>query len=814
MIQNVERDAESLMSPADDAEREATHEVDPWELTRVAFVVVAATVVWFRLWEPFAAYSVLGIFATLVGGYPIFKEAVENILERRMTMELSMTIALVAALSIGQSFTALVITAFVLAAEILEHMTVSRGREAIGDLLRFLPRSALVRRDGVVREVLAESLEIGESVLVNPGALVPVDGRVTAGHSFVDEARITGESMPVEKTTGKTVYAGTVNQHGALEVTVERIGRDTSFGRIIEAVESAEASRAPVERLADRLSGYLVYFALGAAVLTFALTRNIVATISVIIVAGACGIAAGTPLAVLGAVGRAARAGAVIKGGRYLEALSAVDTVVFDKTGTLTCGAPEVRALSPASGVNERELVRIAAIAERRSEHPLGSAIVAHAERLGEAPTEPERFAYEPGRGVTAVSSAETILVGNAALLTSHGFSVPTPSNDAASIDVHVARGDRYLGTIHIADVLRAEAGAAVASLKALGITTILLTGDLERVASVVAHELGIDEFAAALLPEEKASYIGRLVASGKIVAMVGDGVNDAPALTRATVGVAMGSGTDVARESADIVLLGNDLSKFVETLLIARQTRAIVMQNFVGTIVVDSVGIALAALGLLNPLLAAFIHVASELAFILNSTRMLAKRPATMQARSSVSAFTMDTTTTTTTERAILAGGCFWGVQDLVRRQPGVISTRVGYSGGDVPNATYRNHGTHAEAIEIIFDPKRTSFRTLLEFFFQIHDPSTLNRQGNDRGLSYRSGIFYTSDEQKRVAIDTIADVDASGIWPNKVITEVAAAGDFWEAEPEHQDYLEKYPDGYTCHYIRPDWKLPALRR
>jgi peptide-methionine (S)-S-oxide reductase len=173
-----------------------------------------------------------------------------------------------------------------------------------------------------------------------------------------------------------------------------------------------------------------------------------------------------------------------------------------------------------------------------------------------------------------------------------------------------------------------------------------------------------------------------------------------------------------------------------------------------------------------------------------------------------------MDTTTTTTTERAILAGGCFWGVQDLVRRQPGVVSTRVGYSGGDVPNATYRKHGTHAEAIEIIFDPTRTSFRTLLEFFFQIHDPSTLNRQGNDRGLGYRSGIFYTSDEQKRVAIDTIADVDAAGIWPGKVVTEVAAAGDFWEAEPEHQDYLEKYPAGYTCHFIRPDWKLPALRR
>lgn len=636
MIEEVERDAQTIDVPLN---REAQHEaeghgeIDRIELARVGLVVVAAVIVWFHWWEPFAQFSVIGIVVTLVGGYPIFKEAFENILERRMTMELSMTIALLAALSIGQAFTALVITAFVLAAEILEHLTVSRGREAIGDLLRYLPRTAVVRRDGEIREVPVDTLTIGDAVLVNPGALVSVDGEVVAGTSFVDEARITGESMPAEKVVGSVAYAGTVNQRGALEIRATHIGRDTSFGRIIEAVESAERSRAPIERLADRLSGYLVYFALGAAALTYLLTRNIVATISVIIVAGACGIAAGTPLAVLGAIGRAARAGAIVKGGRYLEALARVEIVIFDKTGTLTYGTPDVRAVNPAPGVTPEQLLGLAAIAERRSEHPLGTAIVAHAQSVGIAIAEPETFAYTPGRGIRAIFKGRPILVGNSALLAEDGLDAPPDLSDAAATAVHVAYAGTYLGAIAIGDELRLEAANAVAALKAMSIRTVLLTGDVKPVAMEVGRVLGVDDILAELLPEEKSAYVGRLVDAGKIVAMVGDGVNDAPALTRATVGVAMGSGTDVARESADIVLLGNDLSRFVETVRIARRTKAIVMQNFVGTIAIDSLGIVLAAVGVLNPLFAAFIHVTSELTFILNSTRMLAPRESSRSA-------------------------------------------------------------------------------------------------------------------------------------------------------------------------------------
>jgi Cd2+/Zn2+-exporting ATPase/Cu+-exporting ATPase len=594
------------------------------EFARIGFVALAAGGVWFRVWEPVPQVSVLGLVGVAVGGYPIFKEAWENIRERRMTMELSMTIALVAALAIGQFFTALVITAFVLVAEVLEGLTVGRGRKAIRDLLDFLPQTATVRRTSGPREIPASELRVGDIVLVAPGSRIPVDGHVLSGQSYVDQATITGESVPVEKTTGASVYAGTVNQSGTLDVAADRLGRDTSFGKIVEAVERAERSRAPVQKTADRYAGYLVYFALGCAVLTFVLTRNVTSTISVIIVAGACGIAAGTPLAILGAIGRSARAGAIIKGGRYLEALWGVDTVAFDKTGTVTVGVPEVRAIHPV-GVTEREVLEAAAIAERRSEHPLARAIVARADALAIPPVEPATFDYIPGRGVAATTQrGERILAGTAAFLAAHGVSAPASANGTAVSPVLVARADRYLGTIDVADAVRSEAASAVRVLRKMGLRTVLLTGDVRAVADAVAEELHVDEVGAELLPADKAATVRGWVGKGRRVAMVGDGVNDAPALTEATVGVAMGSGTDVARESADIVLLGSDLGAFVETVRIARRCRAIIRFNFLGTLSVDALGVALAAFGYLNPLMAAFIHVASELTFILNSARLL----------------------------------------------------------------------------------------------------------------------------------------------------------------------------------------------
>jgi Cu+-exporting ATPase len=605
---------------------EREHSFSRLEAARIILVAVAAAAVWFHGWEPLPEVSLIGVMGVLIGAWPILREAAENAVARRMTMELSMSIAIVAAACISQYFTALIITLFVLVAEVLEGMTVSRGRRAIQDLLEFLPRSVTVRSANGMREVSTGELRAGESVLVNPGGLVPIDGTVISGHSFVDQARITGESMPVEKLAGAAVYAGTINQSGALEIRVERIGRDTSYGRIIEAVERAERSRAPVQQLADRLSGYLVYFALAAAVVTFIITRDPRSTISVIIVAGACGIAAGTPLAILGGIGRAARLGAIIKGGLYLETLGRINTVVLDKTGTLTFGRTRLQAIIPANGVSEVEVLNAAAVAEMRSEHPLGKAIISRAMKKNRSLREPQSFDYAPGRGITAVSDGATILVGNSALLTDHGIEIP--HNFAARIDasseVFVAQSGRFLGAITIADTVRPEARHAIEALDRMGIRSVLLTGDSKQVAESVAHDLGISQIEADLLPEMKLARIKRLKADGRIVAMVGDGINDAPALAEANVGVAMGSGTDVARESADVVLLGNDLLKFTETVAIARWTRRIIWWNFAGTLGVDTVGIALASVGLLTPTLAAFIHVTSELAFILNSARLL----------------------------------------------------------------------------------------------------------------------------------------------------------------------------------------------
>jgi heavy metal translocating P-type ATPase len=619
--------AETGVPANDNLNSHHEHALESADLVRIAFVALAAAVVWFRIWEPFARISVIGIVATLVGGYPIFKEAFENIVERKMTMELSMTIALVAALAIGEFFTTLVITGFVLVAEVLEGLTVGRGRRAIQNLLDFLPRNVTVRRDRAIVEIPSAEMRVGDAVIVKPGGHIPVDGIVLDGRSFVEQAAITGEAMPVEKVPAAVVYAGTMNQSGVLEIRAEKLGRDTTFGRIVEAVERAEKSRAPIQKTADRLAGYLVYFALAAAVLTFLITHNVRATISVVIVAGACGIAAGTPLAILGAIGRAAHHGAIIKGGRYLEALAAIDTVLLDKTGTLTFGTPQVREVVSANGFMEKQVLEAASIAEYKSEHPLAKAVMTRAAELSIPRVEPDEFSYTPGKGVRVNYRGEEIFAGNRALLIEHGMRRILPvDNDGAdgASQVYVARDGQVLGTIRIADVLRPEAKNAVAAMRQMGLRTLLLSGDSQAVTAKIGQDLGVDEATGELLPDQKANRVREICAKNHKVAMVGDGINDAPALVEANVGIAMGSGTDVARESADVILIGSDLSKFVETLRIAKKCRGIIMQNFVGTLAVDTIGVGLAAFGFLNPLLAAFVHVASELMFILNSTRLL----------------------------------------------------------------------------------------------------------------------------------------------------------------------------------------------
>ena len=628
--------------PVAHGETHADHSIAWIEYGRVVLVGVAALITWHGPSFPalsFHGYDLLALAAALIGGYPVWEEAVSNLLARRMTMELSMSIALVAAFAIREAFTGLIILLFVLVAEILEEFTVERGRNAIQTLLELLPKRASVRRGNEVIELPISHINPGDTVVVKPGEEIAVDGTVTRGHSFVDQSSITGESAVVEKVAGGSVFAGTTNLSGTLDIKAFKIGRETVFGKIVEAVEQAEQSRAPVQRTADRLAGYLVYFAMAAAVVTFLITHNIRSTISVIIVAGACGIAAGTPLAILGAIGRAAHRGCIIKGGLYLETLSHVNTVILDKTGTLTFGNPEIAEIRTVAGVGEIEVIEAAAIAERPSEHPLAKAILKEAARRMLPVLEPEHFEYSPGKGVISSSARGLIVVGSRSLLIQKGV----PASQFAQLGesagtVLVARNGRLLGSIRTEDQLRPEAVIAVRELRRMKLHVELLTGDAFGPANEVGAKLGVDRVVAELLPHQKLERVATLIGAGNVIVMVGDGVNDAPALARANVGVAMGSGTDVARQSAHVLLLGNNLMDFVEALRIARRCRRVIMTNFYGTLAVDTLGIALAAAGLLNPLLAAFIHVASEMTFILNSARLV---PATSHSRAAVEART-----------------------------------------------------------------------------------------------------------------------------------------------------------------------------
>ena len=638
------------------------------DILRIAVVGLAVLGAWVAgaTGTPGWAVGAVGAAALLVGCWPLVVEAVGDLRERRMSMELSMLLAIVAAAAIGEWVTALAVTVFALCAEVLEDLSMDRGRDALTDLMSFLPQTARVvtgPHTDEVSEVPLDEVRPGQVIALSPGGRVPVDGVVRTGRADVDQSRITGEALPVQVGPGDRVPAGSITR-GALELEVERVGEDSSYGRIVAAVRHAQSSRAPVQRLADRLAARIVYLALAAALITFLTTRDVRATISVIIVAGACGVAAGTPLAVLAAIARAARCGAFVKDGTHLEQLSAVDTVVLDKTGTLTVGAPRVVSVTPVEsvaqpGAGEAEILALAAAAEWNSEHPIGRAIRTEAAVRDLTVPVPDDVAYSPGAGVSARVDGRRITVGrredqegrdrartrpasddthdatdadgatDAVSSTASDFK-SDPEAPAATSVVEVRADGRLLGTIALADRLRQGAATAVRDLSDMGLEVLMLTGDSPASARHVARVLGMaeEQVRAGLLPTDKEKVIDSLRRAGKCVAMVGDGVNDAPALSAADVGVAMGTGTDVAREAGDVVLVGSAPADLVETVRVARRARRIIMVNFVGTVVVDVVGMIAAGLGLLGPVAAALVHVVSESAFILNSARLV-PRPA-----------------------------------------------------------------------------------------------------------------------------------------------------------------------------------------
>ena len=638
------------------------------DILRIAVVGLAVLGAWVAgaTGTPGWAVGAVGAAALLVGCWPLVVEAVGDLRERRMSMELSMLLAIVAAAIIGEWVTALAVTVFALCAEVLEDLSMDRGRDALTDLMSFLPQTARVvtgPHTDEASEVPLDEVRPGQVIALSPGGRVPVDGVVRTGRADVDQSRITGEALPIQVGPGDRVPAGSITR-GALELEVERVGEDSSYGRIVAAVRHAQSSRAPVQRLADRLAARIVYLALAAALITFLTTRDVRATISVIIVAGACGVAAGTPLAVLAAIARAARCGAFVKDGTHLEQLSTVDTVVLDKTGTLTVGAPRVVSVTPVEsvaqpGAGEAEILALAAAAEWNSEHPIGRAIHTEAAVRDLTVPVPDDVAYSPGAGVSARVDGRRITVGrredqegrdrartrsaaddthdatdadgatDAVSSTASDFE-SDPEAPAATSVVEVRADGRLLGTIALADRLRQGAATAVRDLSDMGLEVLMLTGDSPASARHVARVLGMaeEQVRAGLLPTDKEKVIDSLRRAGKCVAMVGDGVNDAPALSAADVGVAMGTGTDVAREAGDVVLVGSAPADLVETVRVARRARRIIMVNFVGTVVVDVVGMIAAGLGLLGPVAAALVHVVSESAFILNSARLV-PRPA-----------------------------------------------------------------------------------------------------------------------------------------------------------------------------------------
>ena len=618
------------------------------DILRIAVVGLAVLGAWVAgaTGTPGWAVGAVGAAALLVGCWPLVVEAVGDLRERRMSMELSMLLAIVAAAAIGEWVTALAVTVFALCAEVLEDLSMDRGRDALTDLMSFLPQTARVvtgPHTDEVSEVPLDKVRPGQVIALSPGGRVPVDGVVRTGRADVDQSRITGEALPIQVGPGDRVPAGSITR-GALELEVERVGEDSSYGRIVAAVRHAQSSRAPVQRLADRLAARIVYLALAAALITFLTTRDVRATISVIIVAGACGVAAGTPLAVLAAIARAARCGAFVKDGTHLEQLSAVDTVVVDKTGTLTVGEPQVVSVLPTeAAASEGEVLALAAAAEWNSEHPIGRAIYAEAAVRDLTVPMPGDVAYSPGAGVSAHVEGRQITVGRCRGQKNQPERDASDCEDAAALStesdpeapsatsvVEVRADGQLLGTIALADRLRQGAATAVRDLGDMGLEVLMLTGDSAASARHVAGLLGLaeEQVRADLLPTDKEEVVDSLRRAGKRVAMVGDGVNDAPALGAADVGIAMGTGTDVAREAGDVVLVGSAPADLVETVRVARRARRIIMVNFVGTVVVDVVGMIAAGLGLLGPVAAALVHVVSESAFILNSARLV-PRPA-----------------------------------------------------------------------------------------------------------------------------------------------------------------------------------------
>jgi Cd2+/Zn2+-exporting ATPase/Cu+-exporting ATPase len=593
-------------------------------LMLVLLIVVGERLGWFHLLESRIPWP-LWASGTLLAGFPAFRDVARAARRGRVTPHTLMTAGVLATALVGEWSSALVLALFMRIGEEVERLTVEQARRAMRSLLALRPQRARVLRAGEEREVPVEAVQPGEVVVVRPGERIPVDGEVIEGHATVDPSALTGEAMPVEVGPGDRVWAASICQLGSLRVRATSVGADTTFGRILRLVEEAEQSRPEVQRLADRVATWYLPVVATVGLLTLVLRRDPLAMAAVFAVACTCAFALATPVAMLAAIGAAARRGLLIKGGRFLEVLARVEVLLIDKTGTVTLGRPQVTDVIPLDGWREEEVLEFAAAAERDSEHPLAEAVRALARERGVQVPAVETFEALPGIGVRAQIGGRTVTVGRikpdgedrlqalAARLAAEGKTV-----------VAVRLDGRPIGLLTVQDTLRLEVRDVLQELQRLGIRRVeLLTGDRPEAAAAVARSLGIP-FRAGLLPEDKIAVVRAYQAQGRVVGMVGDGVNDAPALAQADVGIAMGSGTDVALEAGHIVLLRDDWRLLPEAVRIARSTMDVIRWNFALATVYNGLGALLAALGILPPILAAASQVVPDVGILLNSARLL----------------------------------------------------------------------------------------------------------------------------------------------------------------------------------------------